>query len=914
MSKQVSLLSISRDWLSMAERYRPNAFWFWNAEMTPAGIEASLDEMAAKGLREILIHPSHGLTVEYLSEEYFNLLRLALAAARKRGLKIWIYDEYAWPSGTAGGRLLTEYPDYCGWILVFHRDEHGTISARPVRQDRVLDSAVASPWSTSVPGYLDTLRREAVGQFIKMTYQRVYEECREYFSDVIIGFFTDEPVMMIGTVTENYGMWDVPSVPWTPEIPKMFQERFGYDIVPQYAELAMGSDSQVKRDYWDLLKGLHAETYHGQIADWCREHGVLYTGHLFSEDYLLNHTRFSGSVFQCLRRMDIPGIDYLGVGRRPEDRFWEHVLVASIARHAGRSRVFCEAYNLLPMDTRLSDMLYLAQFFGIHGIDDIALMAFRQGSDGIRKRCQWPTLFTDAPWWDFYELYRDAVARSLALTSLGTRKARYALLYPQEQLEQTDAFYSCTALTDPGSKMICEAGLRVYAAGETFDFVFPEILGEASVNGDSIAFPHAVYDAILAPSDVQYSEADKEYLQRLRQAGGTIIENLDALKSVEPSWRKTISVQISPDPNACRIYQYEYPDGVMYAIHNVTPNQAVLNVSSQDEITEWDPLTGRCIHRDRGHEWSLSAYRTVYISISNTPIASSDTKTEEMPLAAEWTITTERPNMSYLSNLQFQHPQKGWMDPGPWGYACFYRQESDRRYVTTIPTAFAGMTHIPMRAEITLRDTPSSIGILYEKEHLETLSINGISIQLGDSISIPVWDSSCRYIDISSAVRVGYNTVNGTLRYADWEVNHLGKGFVVLETSMPTCDVRLAGDYRFLNEDIVCDKHLPMSLPLELGEAGYSQYSGIAVLTATLNVPDDSVIGLVVDPIREDAVEVLLDGVSMGRCIARPYRFLSTGIPLGRHEVQIRIAGTSANIMDEPVPWGIRSVGWIVRK
>ena len=912
MSNIPTLSQLSRDWLSMANEYRPSAFWFWNAEMDDSQIEASVTEMARNGIREFLIHPSHGMTIEYLSHEYFQQFRLTLDLARKYELKVWVYDEYAWPSGVAGGKLLEEYPDFCGWILRFDRDKHGNVSACPQRQNRVMDNVVGAPWTKHTPGYVDTLSKDAIAKFIEMTHQRVYNECREYFDDVIVGFFTDEPMLMVGCLSQDYGMFDLPSVPWTPELPKWFEERFGYDLEAHYAELADGGPSTVKSDYWQLIKDVHSETYHGQIGRWCREHDVKYTGHLVSEDWPINHVRFSGSMFQCMKHMDIPGIDYLGCLKKPEDRFWEQVIVASIARHTGSKHVYCEAYNLSPLDLRLGRMLREAQLFGIHGVDDIALMAFPQRWDGIRKRCLWPPIFTNAPWWQFYDLFRDAFARSLSLTSLGNRNAKYAVLYPQEQLEQTSTYTSCHDETEVASRMIKQSGLAVYSAYETYDFVFPEILNQAHVENDCIIFPHAEYQAILAPSEVAYSDASMAELDRIRQAGGQVIDDLQAVEKVAPSWQDMMAVKIGPKSNACRIYRFDYPDGTLFAIRNVTEELATIEVSTHQALTEWDSTQGRCVDRCGQHKWEINPYSTQYFSISDRAFGPSEASTQVLPIQTEWTIATERPNMAYLSNVQFHHPEHDWVDADDWGYSSLYRSSNDRRFATVVPKCLAGQREITMRGEFICEVVPEQLGMLFESEHLDSLTINGVSIDLNSAKPMPVWDSSCTLVDIRHAVRSGKNLVSGIIRFSEWESSIFNDAFLTIETAMPSCDLRLAGAFRLTGDKITRDSDSPITLPLDLAEAGFSQYTGIAILRTQVDVDSERIIGLSVDPISEDSLEVLIDGVSVGRGIVRPYNFTFPSLSSGRHELQLQMASTSANILDQPAPWGIRSVSWIL--
>src|SRR5262249_10881609 len=52
----------------------------------------------------------HG--IEYLSEEFFRLYRLAVEEAKKNGLSFVLYDDYEYPTGTVGGQLYMNYPQF----------------------------------------------------------------------------------------------------------------------------------------------------------------------------------------------------------------------------------------------------------------------------------------------------------------------------------------------------------------------------------------------------------------------------------------------------------------------------------------------------------------------------------------------------------------------------------------------------------------------------------------------------------------------------------------------------------------------------------------------------------------------------------------------------------------------------------
>ena len=594
----VTLSELSKQWLALSQPYRPSAFWFWNDGLNPEDLRNTVAEMARVGIREFLIHPVHGMEIEYLSAEYFDRLRLALGLADEFGLKVWIYDEFGWPSGNAGGLLLRDHPEHKGWYLAFTKDEHGNVTARPTQSDMILDNTMGAPWAKSEAGYVDTLSEDAMRCFIELTHERILRECGELFHRVVVGFFTDEPTAMVPEWKVGHpGPWTAIGMPWTPALPSLFKERFGYDIESRYTELAGENPGQTKRDYWALVKDMHAGAYHGQIGKWCRDHGVKYTGHL-GEDLPIMHVRFAGSVYQCLRHMDEPGIDYLSSWTEPDDRFIEMTLIPSAARHAGKNRVYCEAYGISALDIRLGDIMKRYQMFGLYGVNDIALMGFHHSISGVRKQTYWPPIFTTTAWWEFYPEFRDACARSVSLSSLGTPQSRYAILYPQNQLEQVNLFNDFDTPHDPASEAMAALARAIYSAGETFEFVFPEILHEGRVEGGRIVFPHAQYDAILAPSDLSFFDESMRELDRLASEGGRLyrgqISNVaDSISSKIPSW--TDKVDIESD-GGYRVYRFAYPDGELLAIRNVTGEPIKLRLSPSAPCSQWNPLSGKSPH------------------------------------------------------------------------------------------------------------------------------------------------------------------------------------------------------------------------------------------------------------------------------------------------------------------------------
>src|SRR2546426_11642595 len=89
-------------------------FWFWNGDIRPDEMERQLRAMKEAGINSVVFHPrsgmggqfGHGELEYYLSETYFDRFKFGLETCRRLGLKVILYDEYNWPSGYAGGRVL----------------------------------------------------------------------------------------------------------------------------------------------------------------------------------------------------------------------------------------------------------------------------------------------------------------------------------------------------------------------------------------------------------------------------------------------------------------------------------------------------------------------------------------------------------------------------------------------------------------------------------------------------------------------------------------------------------------------------------------------------------------------------------------------------------------------------------------
>lgn len=87
-------------------------FLVLNDRLDPDHLSVMIDECAEAGFDAVILHPRPGLRTPYLSKAWFAAIGHCLDAARQVGLKVWLYDEFPYPSGAAGGRVIQRNSEF----------------------------------------------------------------------------------------------------------------------------------------------------------------------------------------------------------------------------------------------------------------------------------------------------------------------------------------------------------------------------------------------------------------------------------------------------------------------------------------------------------------------------------------------------------------------------------------------------------------------------------------------------------------------------------------------------------------------------------------------------------------------------------------------------------------------------------
>ncbi len=355
--------------------YYPNLMWFWNDRITKEEIDFQLGEFKKSEIYEFFVHPLWGFEMDYLDDNFFDLIKYTVKVAKENGMKFWIYDDYCWPSGIAGGLLLKEKPETDGVVLLTKRillyaaqpldtdiegEFVGALAVHKNKVDRYEDitpkvkktkteagyhihcdidgcsnvtvwlsytaksiglcaGGMWSKFSDYQGGWLDANDKNAAKAFLDSTYEKYKEAIGDEFGKTVKGSFSDEAnnfcFFDMSWYEQPAGSFPVTCWPWTREFLKVFKEKNGYDFEP-YA-YALGCDffdatvMKVRYDFWNVFSRLFADNYLKQIASWCRENHIALTGHLSGEESLMWHSYQMGDSFLALSQFEMPGIDNL---------------------------------------------------------------------------------------------------------------------------------------------------------------------------------------------------------------------------------------------------------------------------------------------------------------------------------------------------------------------------------------------------------------------------------------------------------------------------------------------------------------------------------------------------------------------------------------------------------------------------
>ena len=503
--------------------HSPAPFWFVNGRVEEWQIAREMEMMRAKGIDEVVVHPRYGLEVEYLSDAWFEIFGWCLREAKKLGMRLWVYDELNWPSGTAGMTVQKMNPDFRskhlsvatmplasldfeifrpGIVVIAANIESGRVTKTRLIDDPAALRSLTGPWTIfncalDYDGfYIDTLSQAAVEAFREATHEQYYRRFGEDFGGTIRAFFTDEP--SIQWVSTKHDDWNLP---YTDDFFATFEGRFGYSPLERIPYLFYPGGAAFRADFWDHAGYLFNLRYHGTLSAWCRDHGVIYTGHNHFEEPLRYQITYQGNMFDAMRAMDIPGVDHLG--KATLGNYWisiiGHKICASAAHFSGKARAMSESFGVMEWDTTFTNLKRVTDWQHALGINLLVPHALYHTVSGPTKRECPPSFFYQSPHWEDFGYFVEYVRRLEDMLTGGRHVCRVAVMYPLTGLwagYQTDRNTPEFEYLDNSLNSLCLELVRNQIDFDMLDFA---ALQEARVEDGRVKLAGEEYEVLIVP-------------------------------------------------------------------------------------------------------------------------------------------------------------------------------------------------------------------------------------------------------------------------------------------------------------------------------------------------------------------------------------------------------------------------------
>ncbi len=348
------------------------------------------------GIEQFLIYPRSGLEMEYMSSDWFRFCRDCIEVADSLGMKVWLYDEFNWPSGRCNGQVTADGNEDCyPKVLYFDRQPDGGYSTE-VRLNKV---------------NADILDPKAVNRFLNLTHERYYAEFGEYFGNVIPAIFTDE---ILGYSTIPFDK-DHFGITWYDGLEEDYRrESGGRDL---HADIEAFLDGKSYGRLWEWYYAVYGDrmrhTYAEALSNWCEGHGIKLTGHLMYEK-LYKGARCNGNNLKMLKVFGIPGFDEANSDLDINAREME-ISGLALVQYASRGKTdaMCEMYSVGPADLTLSHQRQLMWMCSAFGVNNYIVAVAAMDARGNKDKGDW--YFQSGrtqPWFSYYREFGPEAIRA----------------------------------------------------------------------------------------------------------------------------------------------------------------------------------------------------------------------------------------------------------------------------------------------------------------------------------------------------------------------------------------------------------------------------------------------------------------------------------------------------------------------
>ena len=549
--------------------YRGTPFWAWNSDLKSEELQRQIEIFKEMGLGGFHMHVRTGMSTNYLSEEFMQLVKDCVDKAEKEEMLAWLYDEDRWPSGAAGGLvtkdeenrarclLLTTEPcdnsgtevadindsraeggrNGKGYLVACYDivlDDDGCLVSYDIIGEN--DTAKGTKWyaylKISAPSawynnqtYLDTLNPKAVARFVEVTHDKYKEKVGYGFGETVPAIFTDEPQFTRKRQLPNSTDKSDVLLPWTDDIPETYKAQYGCDIIETVPELFWdlpdNKPSLARYRYHDHISERFATAFADTCGKWCRENGIALTGHMMEEPTLESQTAALGDAMRSYRGFDLPGIDMLCANFE----FTTAKQAQSAVHQFGYEGMLSELYGVTGWDYDFRGYKLHGDWQACLGVTIRVPHLSWVAMGGEAKRDYPASIHYQSPWYTKFSYVEDHFARVNTALTRGKPVVKVGVIHPVESYwlhwgpnDKTDLIRSSM---DEKFLNVTEWLLK---GSIDFNYISESLLPTLCESGSApLRVGKMEYDAIVVPDCETLRSTTLERLEAFRKAGGKLI-------------------------------------------------------------------------------------------------------------------------------------------------------------------------------------------------------------------------------------------------------------------------------------------------------------------------------------------------------------------------------------------------------
>jgi hypothetical protein len=530
-------------------RYGEVPLWWWEGDrLTRDRVRWQLETLASQGVKSVcpIQRSPARCDPPSFTPDWWDMLEFVHDECRRLGMTLWAYDQigyghYGWLEKAAAhtqdprtsrvtllqadaspdSPVLLELPaGKClgarayPWANGVADDDNSVDVSGHITGNVLRWTPPAGTWRVAavvaVPEIVFQLSDRATDTFLDMLYGEVERRLgRDAMGGSFAGMFQDEH----------------PSTPrdiYTDRLAELFRERCGYDIARAIPALHFDvgpKTPQYRTDFFDAYLLEDERCYWQRVFDWAESRGWLTSHDNWGRNDLPQQSFGYIDYFRTQRWFSAPGYDDAGQAPLVHRNYYDTKIAASIARLYRRPRVWAEVFHSSGWGRSTDQTLawLSANYaFGANLYDEHGLYYSARAATWEHAA---PDPHWRQPYWRYYHVLSDWVARMSFLMSQGTHVTDVAVHYPVASLLAGEPPGS----TAPDYNQYMRLSRAIYDATIDNDIIDDDSILEANVADGTLTVAGNGYQALVFGPQTTMRLAVLEQAVRLAESGGCVV-------------------------------------------------------------------------------------------------------------------------------------------------------------------------------------------------------------------------------------------------------------------------------------------------------------------------------------------------------------------------------------------------------